>query len=168
MSCTNCGLASGAPPCCHTFTAAGGVCSSCGGAAGTPACSHNFTATGSFIGGKPSPGSKKRVRSTVKVTFEGASVSIKNALVDDGYTGTICFPKKFADQLGIKKRKVAAHNVKLGDGSVVREYAYATAKNPLCWRLILKMSSQSQKSDCRALSRTCITTAQSVFLVLPH
>jgi hypothetical protein len=33
-------------------------------------------------------------------------VVIKNALVDDGYTGTVCFPPKYAKELGLKKRKV--------------------------------------------------------------
>ncbi len=70
-------------------------------------------------------------------------VTLKNALIDDGYTGTICFPDKYAEALGIKKRVQPEHDLILGDGSRVPEFAYAlgrkTAELSVCSDLLFRL-----------------------------
>eukprot|EP00906_Rhabdomonas_costata_P033459 RCo047160 len=87
-----------------------------------------------LIAGQKSP-SSKRVRAQVtleRVVGDGdktLKIKIPDCLVDDGYSGTICFQPKFAKKLGLHKQKSPAHKIKLGDGSVVDEYAYALPKS---------------------------------------
>lgn len=78
-----------------------------------------------YTAGKPSPDSKSRVRVDIQLTnsVNDQTVSIENVLVDDRYTETLCIHNDIAKQLGLKKRK-ASHNLKLGDGSITKEYKY--------------------------------------------
>ena len=78
-----------------------------------------------YIAGKPSPDSKSRVRVDIQLTnsVNNMTVVVKDVLVDDGYTETLCIKNNIAKQLGLKKSKMS-HDLKLGNGSIVKEHKY--------------------------------------------
>eukprot|EP01035_Chromulina_nebulosa_P034081 gene34081-45690_t len=78
-----------------------------------------------YIAGKPSPDSKSRVRVDIELTnsVNGKTVVVKNVLVDDGYTETLCIHSTIANELGLKKSKTS-HDLNIGDGSIIKEHKY--------------------------------------------
>ncbi len=87
-----------------------------------------------YIAGKPSPDSKSRVRVDIQLvnSVNDQTVFVENVLVDDGYTETLCIHRKIAEQLGLKRSR-ASHDLKLGDGRIIKEHKYIIGKkNRFC------------------------------------
>ncbi len=82
-----------------------------------------------YIAGKPSPDSKSRVRVDIQLvnSVNDQTVFVENVLVDDGYTETLCIHRKIAEQLGLKRSR-ASHDLKLGDGRIIKEHKYIIGK----------------------------------------
>ena len=84
-----------------------------------------------YIAGKPSPDSKSRVRVDIQLvnSVNDQTVFVENVLVDDGYTETLCIHRDIAKQLGLKRSR-ASHDLKLGDGSIIKEHKYIIGRKP--------------------------------------